>query len=246
MQNQKLQVIEIIRRIEDWTTRPFLCRCDDDELYVVKGMPCVPKKQLIAEWISAHLAKQIGISLPEFRIVYVDQILVEYIPDWKKDLHEGYAFATKYIPNVAPITFNQAHNNVEILDQKNIYLFDKWIKNADRTLSPHGGNPNIIYELANNQHYLIDHNLAFDHDDVDEMFEQHVYSPLHRDWIFDFVDKETAERTTIQAKSILKQVITTIPDEWSLDDEDMHNRLITFINNTVNRVESEEFWRELT
>ncbi|EOC0028930.1 HipA family kinase, partial [Cronobacter sakazakii] len=52
MPTQPLHVIEIIRRIPDCSTEPFLCRCDDGELYVVKGMPSVPRVQLIAEWIS--------------------------------------------------------------------------------------------------------------------------------------------------------------------------------------------------
>ncbi|EOV9569477.1 HipA family kinase [Cronobacter turicensis] len=63
MPTQPLHVIEIIRRIPDCSTEPFLCRCDDGELYVVKGMPSVPRVQLIAEWISAHIAKSLGLPL---------------------------------------------------------------------------------------------------------------------------------------------------------------------------------------
>lgn len=30
-------VIEIIRRIKEGSTQPFLCKCDDGQMYVLKG-----------------------------------------------------------------------------------------------------------------------------------------------------------------------------------------------------------------
>lgn len=110
---EPLRVTEIIRRIPDCATEPFLCKYDDGELYVVKGMPSVPRAQLIAEWVSAHIGMKMGLSLPDFGLAYVDRALTQYMPAWLNALNEGFAFATKFIPDVAPITFTQVHANVD-------------------------------------------------------------------------------------------------------------------------------------
>ncbi|CFV22125.1 HipA family kinase [Yersinia pseudotuberculosis] len=245
MHNEILQVVEIVRRIPDCATQPFLCKCNDDNLYVVKGMPCVPKKQLMAEWISACLADSLGLSIPEFKIVYIDRSLTEFVPEWRRELYEGYAFATKYISGVAPITFTQAHSNVDVPAQKKIYLFDRWINNSDRTLSPIGGNVNIIFDYQNNRHYLIDHNLAFDHDELESDFEYHVYSAKHRSWVYDLVDKQEREDEISHARTMLSSAIEYIPEEWELDDTDENTAFLSFVENTLDRALSEEFWSNI-
>ncbi|AWC76421.1 hypothetical protein CLM65_14175 [Serratia marcescens] len=245
MANEILRVQEIIKRIPDCATEPFLCRCDDGELYVVKGMPCVTKKQLIAEWVSACLASELKLSLPDFRIVYVDQSLTEYVPAWKNELSEGYAFATRFIAGVSPITFTQAHKNVDEKSQKQIYLFDKWINNSDRTLSPQGGNVNIIFDYLNNRYYLIDHNLAFDHDEDADEFEYHVYSERHRQWLFDFVDKMEGEDEARKAKECLARVFESIPQEWMLEDVVENKKFLDFVESTLDRINDEVFWSNI-
>ncbi|ELY4482953.1 hypothetical protein EHJ13_11965 [Cronobacter dublinensis] len=245
MPTQPLHVIEIIRRIPDCSTEPFLCRCDDGELYVIKGMPSVPRVQLIAEWISAHIAKSLGLSLPDFGMAYVDRALTQYIPEWKNALYEGHAFATKFIPGVAPITFSQAHKNVAEQEQKKIYLFDKWINNSDRNLSPQAGNVNIIYDYQNDRYYLIDHNLAFDQNVDEDAFDYHVYAPRHRSWIFDIVDKPLCEDELIRSKAILPVCIDLIPDEWLPETEEARIECFEKIEELLNRNDTDVFWSNI-
>lgn len=242
MHNEILQVIEIIKRIPDCATQPFLCKCEDGELYVVKGMPCVPKRQLIAEWVSACLAKEMKLSIPEFRIVYVDKSLTEFVPEWRDELYEGYAFATKFISGVSPITFTQAHSHVDINTQKKIYLFDRLVNNSDRTLSPKGGNVNIIFDYQNNRHYLIDHNLAFDHHEAEDEFDYHVYSNRHRTWILDLLDRISIGDEVNQVKEILPQAFKDMPNEWCLDDPVENNDFLIFVEETLQRGCNEDFW----
>lgn len=45
-------VIEIIRRINEGSTQPFLCKCDDGKLYVLKSKPSMPPKNLVAEFVA--------------------------------------------------------------------------------------------------------------------------------------------------------------------------------------------------
>ncbi|AUX73163.1 HipA family kinase [Erwinia pyrifoliae] len=246
MQSDILHVVEIIRRIPDCATQPFLCRCDNGELYVVKGMQCVPKKQLIAEWISAFLAKEMDLSIPEFGVVYVDQALTEFKPEWRTALQEGYAFATRYVTGAAPITFTQAHSNVDVQDQKKIYLLDKWINNSDRSLSPLGGNVNIIFDYQNNRYYLIDHNLAFDHDELEGEFDYHVYGNRHRSWKFDLVDRQLCEDQIKRVTALLPAVVSCIPQDWELEEIVQHTEFLEFIEETLNRAENEGFWSKIT
>ncbi|MBU3893029.1 hypothetical protein KH388_09960 [Serratia rubidaea] len=245
MHNETLHIVEIIRRIPDCATEPFLCRCNDGELYVVKGMPCVPKKQLIAELVSAHLAREINLSIPDVRIVYVDRELTEFKPEWRSSLCEGYAFATKYIAGASPITFSQAHSNVDIQDQKKIYLLDKWINNSDRTLTRKGGNVNIIFDYQNNRYYLIDHNLAFDHDVPHGDFECHVYGVRQRSWRFDLVDRQVYEDEINQAVTTVPDIIHLIPDDWELEEDEQHTEFIGFIESVLNRAQTAEFWSDI-
>ena len=61
-----LQVTEIVRRLDQGMTRPFIVRAEDDELYVAKGRETT-QRGLMAEWICAHLATKIGLPIRSFR-----------------------------------------------------------------------------------------------------------------------------------------------------------------------------------
>jgi hypothetical protein len=57
-----------------------------------------------------------------------------------------------------------------------LLVFDWWVENADRSLSPHGGNPNLLWRASENKLLVIDHNLAFDADfDEASFFTTHVF-----------------------------------------------------------------------
>uniref|UniRef100_UPI0032AF5D37 HipA family kinase n=1 Tax=Escherichia coli TaxID=562 RepID=UPI0032AF5D37 len=61
------KVVEVIRHINEGSTQPFLCKCDDVQLYVLKSKPSIPLLNLLAEFISACLAIDIGLPLPDFK-----------------------------------------------------------------------------------------------------------------------------------------------------------------------------------
>lgn len=242
MPENNIFVDEIVRRIEDCATRPFLCRCDDGNLYVVKGWPRVPNNQLIAEWVAANLAKKLNLSIPDFSLVYVSAELTEYVPDWRNDLGEGYAFGMQYVEGVSPLTYQQAHNNVGIQSQKDIYLFDRWIVNADRTLTQMGGNVNIIFDYLKNTHYLIDHNLAFDHHPGD-VFDYHVYSPDNRTWRYDIVDKLEGQDKVSDFQATFEAAVSAIPEDWTTDAT---TEFVELMRNLLLRGRDAQFWSDLT
>ena len=90
-------VVEVIRRINEGSTQPFLCKCDDGQLYVLKSKPSMPPKNLLAEFISACLANDIGLPLPDFKIVFVPEELIEYSPDLQQQICTGYALSLIHI-----------------------------------------------------------------------------------------------------------------------------------------------------
>ena len=65
-----LQVTEIIRRLDQGMTRPFLVRAEDDALYIAKGRETT-QRGLIAEWICAHLARHVDLPIPTFSLLQV-------------------------------------------------------------------------------------------------------------------------------------------------------------------------------
>ena len=56
-------------------TNPYLCKGDDGKQYVVKGSSATCAG-LVKEWIVAHLAKDFGLPIPDFKIAWLDHDLV--------------------------------------------------------------------------------------------------------------------------------------------------------------------------
>jgi len=235
-------VVEIIRRINEGSTQPYLCKCDDGKLYVLKSKPSMPPKNLLAEFISGCLADDIGLPLPEFKVVFVPEELVEYMPDLQREICTGHAFASHYIEGAVALTFTQSRNEaiVPIEQQKLIYLFDKLVLNADRTLTDKGGNPNIIYDVGSDKYYLIDHNLSFDQNVQPEDFDVHVYSPGNRRWEYDLVDRLEYRQKVIDCTKKLPEILEKIPDDWASDEE-----FLPFVSETLAKGDLDVFWSEI-
>ncbi|EMO5719499.1 TPA: hypothetical protein I3599_000674 [Enterobacter cloacae] len=232
-------VVEVIRRINEGSTKPFLCKCDDGRLYVLKSKPSMPPKNLLAEFISACLANDVGLPLPDFKIVYVPEELVEYSPELQRDICSGHAFASLYIDGAVALTFTQSRNNaiIPLEQQKLIYVFDRWILNADRTLTSQGGNVNILYDVGNDKYYLIDHNLSFDENAGPDDFTVHVYGPGNRAWELDLVDRIEYRQKVADSLAKLPAIFDDIPEEWIVDDE-----FLPFVSNTLDKGDRDEFW----
>lgn len=241
----ELSAVEIVKRLDGGITRPFLCGCDDGKKYVVKGLPHLPRKELIAEWVCAHLTHALQLPFPSFAKIWVDDGLVKYRTDWNADLKEGWAFGCEFIEHAMPITFTQAHTKIDEINQKLIYLFDIWTKNSDRTLSPKGeGNVNIIYDVGNSRFFLIDHNQSFAHDCAIMEFRTHVFSSDYRKWIHDLADRQHNEDLLSSTLIAFDNACDAIPDEWRLDGDE-HQQHIEFMKQTLLRVNDDLFWRDV-
>lgn len=231
--------------MNDGMTKPFLCTCEDENAYIVKGKPGLGKRELLAEYVSVFLAKHIGLPCPDFCIVDVSEQIIRYMPDLRSELSPGPAFATRFIESATTINIQQARSVVSERDQKKIYFFDRWICNSDRTLTDLGGNVNIIYDAVNGRYFLIDHNLAFSQDTTDGGYDVHVYSPAGRSWVYDMVDKLELRDLADDAISSLKNSFDQIPNEWFFSEDDF-SQLIEEFFYLLYRPRYEDFWSNIT
>lgn len=166
-----LNIVEIIRRSDQGVTRPFLCRCDDDRLYFVKGRDA-GTRSLLCEWLAGHLAKAFGLPIAHFSTAQAPPGLVALFPDGN-GLGADPAFASLLVEHSQELS--QAHlRHVDSTTQRDLLVFDWWIHNPDRTLTSAGGNPNLLWNPMQRRLAVIDHNLAFDRG-----FEPHLFSLTH-------------------------------------------------------------------
>lgn len=117
-------------------TRPFLVRAQDDALYVAKGRAAT-SRGLMAEWICAHLGRQIGLPIPHFTLLELPQELVSAMGAEAGALGAGVAFGSKQESAAQEFTVTQL-KHVQPDMRRRLLAFDWWIENGDRSLSPHG------------------------------------------------------------------------------------------------------------
>jgi hypothetical protein len=213
--NPTATIVEVLGRAEQGMTKPFLCRGDDGRIYYVKGRSA-GLHSLCCEWIAGHLARAMDLPLPEFAIAEVPTALVEGSdrPDIR-ELGTGLVFASVGLEAAREITWAEAEACPEELKAL-VLLFDWWVHNEDRMLSPLGGNPNLLMTTdaaGRNQLWVFDFNLAFDPDFSDERFrEHHVFSRLLQKWPFEF--RERIEPRLQAAISQLNEWFASLPKEW--------------------------------
>lgn len=250
-QKQDLQIISILGQTQMGYTKPFICKASDGRIYIVKTLGLMPYKQLIAEYLGGLIATELGLSIPEFQLMTIKSDIYKLLaPKQKRDLTNTTVFGSLLIENTSLAKFEQVYQALSEEEQKEIYFFDRWINNSDRSSSLLGtGNINLLYDPINAKVYLIDHNLAFsnleDKRTIDDEFSVHVFSQQHRVWSF---NKEDKNKLTLQAKKIIQKLdlfFDLIPFEWQGEDSELFEDYLKHITQILKRIENDEFWEEL-
>ncbi|PNL93270.1 hypothetical protein A6J76_004570 [Aggregatibacter aphrophilus] len=231
-------------------TRPYLCEASNGKTYVVKTKLSLTPKHIIAEYVAACLAKTLGLPIPSFEIVYIPDFIAKSVrPEWRDGISEGVAFAIEYIEDASVVKFQQAYQYCSLPLQKEIYLFDLWINNSDRTLSDKDtGNVNLLFSRSLKKLFLIDHNLAFDSNLSDTQFTHHIFSRVNRsktnaNWSFDLVDRPYLQDKFSEAIQCIDEVFSEIPEEWQPSDD--YDSYLESIRNILNRILTNEFWKNI-
>ena len=245
MMTEPITITEVISRSEQGATRPFFCYAEVGLpyrlMYCVKGS-YAGKNSLCCEWVGSRLAKLLleggPLDLPEFRMAEVPEALVEASARQDiRDLGSGRVFASLVIVGGQELTWTAAQGWPEET-MVMLLLTDLWLQNEDRSLSSHGGNPNLLVERipspptgASNgasrnaparreKLWVYDFNLAFDEDfDRARFFDVHVFGKMLKHWPEGF-----RERMEPRMKEVLSQageVFDELPLEWlHLDADD--------------------------
>ena len=208
-----LRVVEIVRRMEQGRTQPFLVRAEDGALYVAKGRTAT-RQGLCAEWLCAHLGWALGLPIPPCALLSVSPQLLGVLGAEAAELGAGIAFGSRLEPlaqELMPQQVPEVAPDLRCL----VLAFDWWLENGDRTLSAKGGNPNLLWRPAEPRLLVIDHNLAFDAAfDAALFFETHVFrmdaQGLFDDWV-NAVQMQQRLRSVLSAFDV---ALASLPEEW--------------------------------
>ena len=228
--------------MEQGKTEPYLCRDSEKELYVVKRFTAT-FKGCIKEWICARLAKEFGLPIPSFDLAEIDEFVVEYNPEHRNDLGEGVGFASKFVTDLQEVNYSVLSDE-QIIVLKDLFVFDYWIKNADRTLSEQGGNPNLFYKQSTNEIVVVDHNLAFDSEfTIEDHKSIHVSARFWPEQLGLFDKNDYVDRMR-NAFSNWDEIVAEIPDDWKELIPDLDG-FLEKLRVLLEEFEHDNFWEAL-
>ena len=239
-----VEIVEVLRRSEQGMTRPFICRGADGKTYFVKGKDAGRRSQ-ICEWVAGRLAVLINLPIAPFEIVEVPEELLELDFEGElKGLGAGPAFGSLE-RQVTELTISAIKQVPQAL-QQDMLIFGWWIRNADRCLGEHGGNPNLFWEPGSHELVVIDHNQAFDMGATrDDFYHLHVFRDQAQELSGDFFRRTEYNEKFSMALDSWKLILSEIPDAWWYVDEERTVQT-DFDANTIYELlmgfENDEFW----
>jgi len=241
-----IEVVEVQRRASQGATRPFLCKASDGKAYFVKGRGA-GFRSLICEWVVGCLGRRLGLPIPPFEILQVPEQLLD-IPNsiGLTDLGSGPVFGSRMmVVNELTMVYLE---KIPVETQLDILAFDWWVRNADRTLTEKGGNPNLFVEPSTSSLVVLDHNLSFDPDfRKQEVLECHAFKNQRQKLLGDLVYRQLYSE---KFKSILGRwtdICEKVPEEWKyFDGIDSVETNFSFEEalECLNKYEQDSFWTE--
>lgn len=238
---------EVIKRVEAGQTLPYLCRAEDAQVYFIKS-GALPKRELVAEWVAANMAKAVGLPIPAFDLAEVPEALCDKrMGPWLQDLVPGVAFASQRVEAGDFAWSMTTHVPPQL--RALIVAFDWWIHNADRTLSSLGGNPNLLWRQGKHggEVVVFDHNLAFEMAFSAEAFlDSHVFAADLKLLVSDWVAREQVRQEFVAALHWLAGVCANIPESWHFADAEQTVqagwRLSEFVTTLARCQDHQTFW----
>lgn len=178
------QIATIVRKADQGISNPFLCKDGNEIPWWCKGHLSGEQTQRY-EWICACLAKQLSLPVPDFEIMEVPVDLFKLWSSIRQDCKDlfvttanPYVFASRLVPNCRDLSPNSPFLDKGDRElQARIFVFDRIIRNTDRT----DGNSNVLVNASEEDIRIIDHNLAFDPAFDDKTFlEGHIFRGAFR------------------------------------------------------------------
>lgn len=142
------------------TTQPFSVKCNDGNVYVLKGIndDC-NGRTLFNELVSYRLALLLELPIPDFEIINLELEQINSNTEMQLlNFISGPCFATKYLKGTTrlnPPTFEKISNSEDI---PGLIIFDQIILNNDRTVN----DGNLYFSQKDKKIVMIDHSHVFD------------------------------------------------------------------------------------
>lgn len=236
-----LQIVEILGPSDQGKCRPYRCRAEDGQIYYVKGRQ-TNRASLWHEWICAHLAQAFGLALPPFCVVELGEDLLAETPlDWR-DIGVGPAFGSQLHGGAVWMEPSMAAN-VPITSQRDVLVFDWWVRNSDRLI----GNPNLLWDAGTKKLVVIDHNLAFDANfSVPDFIEHHIFAARWPEISTDLVLQADFSSRLSAALAEATPACENAPPEWAWMNAEMDLRAnfdMEAVLATLARCATPELWR---
>lgn len=239
-----LTIVEILERSDGGITRPFLCRCEDDQLYFVKGRSA-GTRSLLCEWMAGSLARAMGLPVPDFAIVQAPGELLKLHPEGR-DLGPGPAFGSVSIQHVQELAISHIED-VPAQLRRDVLVFDWWVRNQDRALTIISGNPNLLWDASKRALVVIDHNLAFDQDfDAAKFSQGHVFRREIPQVFDDLAERGRYAQLLGDSLRAWEQACHSAPDDWWYADEERSVPTdfdAAAVLDSLKRCMNEDFWR---
>lgn len=241
-----LTVVEVLARSTEGRTQPYICRCNDGEVYFAKGRSAT-RPGLIAEWLCACLGEAFGLPLAPYGIAYVPEELIELdITGWLDELGAGEVFVSRRV-NTVNVT-EMHYELVPQVQRRDVLAFDWWVHNADRTLTRMGGNSNLLWNPAGaGSLVVIDHNLAFDPAfSAKDFCEFHVFSDEIPNMFSDFVLRNEYAARFAHALTFWHQSCANLPEAWGFIDPEQTlpvNYPFPAVKTLLDRAQTDAFWQ---
>ncbi|RWE68081.1 HipA family kinase [Mesorhizobium sp.] len=209
-----VEIIEIVRRSTKGMTEPFICRGADDAIYFVKGHGA-GRLSLVKEWICGNLAKILDLPIAPFEIAEISEELMDASSDMRlSELGTGPAFGSRQREFADDILFSQM-DQVPLRSRRDILIFDRWIRNYDRTLSDQGGNPNLLWAIDEGAVVMIDHNSAFDQPVDGQTFAaSHIFGKEFLPTCHDAVEIAAYRQRLDGALGRWQDIVSSVPRAW--------------------------------
>lgn len=154
-----MNIVKIIRPFELGVTKPFLVECSNGKKYVAKfpGNPDGPRI-LVNEYVCASLAKKLGLPVPNFELIKINDIDKYKDKLDKIEKKNGTIFCSEFIEKTSPLPgYSILQKVTNKFDSIKILIFDVIIGNNDRNQG------NLLINLKNNSLVAIDHSHVFIH-----------------------------------------------------------------------------------
>jgi hypothetical protein len=146
-----------------------------------------------------------GLPIPNYRQVLICPELAEaWIATGGRFIEPGIGFGSQYVPGAVECD-PELTPRVSAADATQVLAFDWWIRNSDRIRS----NPNLLWSHDTDQHYLIDHEKAGNHEDSAVFWHDHLFAGSET-WM-------TAEIHARMKAALphIPDIVAELPPEWT-------------------------------